>query len=260
MKRYTSKGEPEKSDELKEERMNQEAMRPYGNALLDYYHGNVSAAVTIVRDDGWTTVLPMESFFRQAEAFELERLALNLCTGKILDVGAGAGLHSLFLQNKGFNVCAIDVIPESVRIMRERGISVVQQADIMTFVGSQFDTILMMGHGIGMVEDIPGLERFLVRARSLLRPAGQLLLTSLDIRVRSDPSGISYQKRNRDSGRYFGEIRMQFRYGEIVGPVFGWLQVDADTLKNHAAKHSWYCELLCQQEDGNYLARLTPTQ
>jgi 2-polyprenyl-3-methyl-5-hydroxy-6-metoxy-1,4-benzoquinol methylase len=260
MKSDTSKNKPAKTDEFKEERMNPEAMRPYGKALIDYYQGNASAAVTMVRDDGWTTELQMESFFRQAEAFELERLALNLCTGKILDVGAGAGLHSLFLQNKGFEVCAIDVIPESVRIMRERGISVVQQADVMTFVGGQFDTILMMGHGIGMVEDIPGLDRFLAHASSLLRPAGQLLLTSLDIRVRSDPSGILYQKRNRDSGRYFGEIRMQFRYGEILGPLFGWLQVDADTLKIHAAKHSWYCELVCQQEDGNYLARLTPIQ
>jgi len=237
--------------------VNLEAMRPYGNALLDYHCGNMSAAVTIVRDDGWSTVLPINTFFRHAEAFELERLALDLCTGKILDVGAGTGLHSQFLQNRGFKVCAIDVIPEAVQIMRERGISDVQQADIMTFSGSQFDTILMMGHGIGMVEDIAGLGRFLVHTHNLLRPAGQILLTSLDVRASNDPADLAYQRRNLDSGRYFGEIRMQFKYGGIVGPLFGWLHVDAETLKNHAAKNSWGCDLVHQQEDGNYLARLT---
>jgi SAM-dependent methyltransferase len=237
--------------------MNPEAMGPYGKALLDYHRGDLSAAVTMVRNDGWSTTLPMSAFFRAAGAFELEQRALDLCTGKILDAGAGTGLHSLFLQNKGFEVCAIDVIPEAVQIMRERGVFDVQLADIMTFNGSQVDTILMMGHGIGMVEDIAGLDRFLMHTHDLLNPAGQILLTSFDVRVWQDPAALAYQQQNRDKGRYVGEIRMQFKYAGIDGPLFGWLHVDSGTLKNHAARQGWDCDLVHQQEDGNYLARLT---
>ncbi len=240
--------------------MNPEAMKPHGKALLDYHHGNVSAAVTIVRDDGWTDVMPTASFFRQADSLDLERLALDLCTGQILDAGAGTGLHTLFLQNKGFKVTAIDVVPEAIQIMRERGISDAQQADIMTFGGSHFDTILMMGHGIGMVENIAGLAQFLVRTHDLLSLTGQVLLTSLDARITSNPTHLEYQKRNLGSGRYVGEIRMQFKYREIEGPFFGWLHVDPETLKTHAERHNWVCDLVSKQDDGNYLASLTRKQ
>ena len=237
--------------------MNPEAMRPYGNALLDYHRGNLSATLIIYRDDGWRDELPMGMFFRQSQGYDLERTALDLCHGHVLDVGAGTGIHSLFLQERGLLVCAIDVSPEAVQIMRQRGVFDVRQADILSFEDGEFDTVIMMGHGIGVVEDITGLNSFLKQAPKLLKPNGQILLTSLDVRVTNNPTHLEYQKRNLNSGRYFGEIRMQFEYSSIRGPLFGWLHIDAETLSSYASKTGWNCDVVQQQPDGNYLARLT---
>lgn len=237
--------------------MDPRAMKPYGMALLDYHRGDTSATVTVLRDDGLETALPMSVFFRQAQDLPPDRMALDLCHGRVLDAGAGAGCHSLFLQGEGFPVCAIDVSPEAVRIMRERGVADARESDIMLLEEGRFDTILMLGRGIGMVEDIPGLDRFLSRAHKLLQPGGQVLVDSLDVRVTDDPLQLAYHKKNLDAGRYFGEVRMQFSYGGDRGPTCGWLHVDPESLRAHASGAGWVCEIVHQQEDGNYLARLT---
>jgi len=236
--------------------MQPEAMMPYGLCLRDYHEGNRSAVLTMIRDDGLTVPLPAGIFFRNAQEFEIENLALEMAHGHVLDVGAGTGLHSLFLQKKGLPVCAIDLSPQAIQIMQERGVLDARQEDIMTFEGGRFDTILMMGHGIGIVENISGLDRFLCHAGDLLHPQGRILLTSLDVRVTGDPKNLAYHKQNLDSGRYFGEIRMQMEYKNTTGPLFGWLHVDAETLGIHADALGWRCTVVHQQEDGNYLAQL----
>ncbi|MFC2035074.1 class I SAM-dependent methyltransferase [Chloroflexota bacterium] len=237
--------------------MNPEAMKPYGLALLDYHNGNHSATYTTYRDDDWKTELPVSLFFRQAQDLKLEKIALDLCRGNVLDVGAGTGIHSLFLQDKGLQVCAIDVSSEAVQIMQERGVVDVWQDDVLSFENEQFDTILMMGHGIGVVEDINGLIQFLDHVISLLNLDGQVLLTSLDVQVTDNPMHLRYQEQNLEAGRYFGEIRMQFKYGNSEGPLFGWLHVDPETLGDYALRVNLNCEVIEEQGDGNYLARLT---
>ncbi len=236
--------------------MNPEAMRPYGLCLLDYFEGNKSAAMSIIRDDGFVASLPASGFFRDPREFEIEKAALDLASGRVLDAGAGTGIHSKYLQDQGLSVCAVDLLPETVHIMRKRGVLDVRQADITSFKGEKFDTVIMMGHGIGVVEDLSGLSRFLDSAKGLLAPEGQILLTSVDVRCSKEPKDISYQEKISRAGRYFGEIRMQIKYGDIVGSLCGWLQVDIQTLTGHARQFGWDCREIFQQDDGNYLARL----
>lgn len=101
--------------------MGAETMKPYALAILDYHRGNHSAVFEICREDGLISPVPVSTFFRDAEEYEIEKIALGLCKGNILDVGAGTGIHTLFLQEKGFSVCALDVQIEVVQIMKERG-------------------------------------------------------------------------------------------------------------------------------------------
>jgi 2-polyprenyl-3-methyl-5-hydroxy-6-metoxy-1,4-benzoquinol methylase len=152
--------------------MDPEAMRPFGLSLLDYFSGSKLAAISIIRDDGLITPLPASGLFRDPREFNIESIALDLARGRVLDVGAGTGIHSKYLQDKSLTVCAIDVLPEAVNIMRERGVGDVRQIDIMSFRDEKFDTIIMLGHGIGVVENISGLDLFLSGANNLLIPGG----------------------------------------------------------------------------------------
>lgn len=237
--------------------MNPDAMEPFGRALLAYLEGDASARLVLRRDDGEEAAIPAAVFFRDESGFTgIEQTAIRLCEGRVLDVGAGAGPHSLALQRGAHSVTAIDISPEAVTVARRRGVTDARCADVFAFEEGPFDTLLMMGHGIGIVETIDGLERFLLRAHSLLSDGGQVLLDSLDVRVTDDAAHLAYQEANRSAGRYIGEIRMRFEFQDRPGPSCGWLQVDAETLCAHAAPAGWGCEVIHRGAGGNYLARL----
>ena len=238
--------------------MNPESMKPHGLALMDYFNGDHSAKITIRRDDGQTDDLSMSIFFRKASDFScIEQTAINLCHGYILDVGAGVGPHSLALQEMGFSVCAIDINPEACEIMKERGVKDVHCSDIYNFSEGPFDTVLMLCHGIGLLENISGLDRFLEHAHQLVKPDGQIIFDSLDVRYTDNPLNFAYHEANRKANRYFGECQFQIEYKGQKWPVWGWLHVDPETLIERALRKDWSCEVILQEEDGNYLGRLS---
>ncbi|MGA1842054.1 MAG: class I SAM-dependent methyltransferase [bacterium] len=238
--------------------MNPKAMEPYGMALLAYYKGETNAELIVRRDDGQETPLPVKFFFRDPSS-PIDNAAIDRCTGHVLDIGAGTGLHTQALQQKGLPVTAIDINPQAVDIMRQKGLIDVHCTDIFDFRRGCFDTLLMMGHGIGVVETIAGLDRFLAFAHVLLSENGQVLLDSLDVRITDNPNDLAYHEANRQAGRYIGEIRIQFEFQGNKGPFCGWLHADAETLKNHAELAGWQCEVIYREENGNYLAVLKKT-
>jgi ubiquinone/menaquinone biosynthesis C-methylase UbiE len=232
-------------------------MKPFGLALVDYYRGDSTATLIVYRDDGYRSGHPIGAFYRESTDMNIDRVALDNCRGRVLDVGAGTGLHSLHLQNQGLPICAIDISPEACEIMRKRGVNEVGCSDISDFQDEPFDTILILGRSIGMVENIAGLDHFLTDIHRLVKPNGQILLNSLNVTCTSNPVHLAYHEANRRAGRYVGEIRLQFEYKGIKGPIHGWLQADSETLSTHASKAGWSCEILLREDDGNYLARLT---
>jgi SAM-dependent methyltransferase len=220
-----------------------EAMTPLGKALLAYFEGDTEAEIIIRRDDGQETPVPVSLFFRDQSRFSpIDQAAVDECRGHILDAGAGTGPHSLALNEKGLAVTAIDISPEAVKIMKRRGLEDVRREDVFDLRQGAFDTVLMLGHGIGMVETIGGLDRFLAHAHHLISEYGQVLLDSLDVRCTEDPVNLAYHESNRQTGRYIGEIRMQVEFRGETGPYLHWLML---------------CEVLHRLETGDYLARLT---
>jgi ubiquinone/menaquinone biosynthesis C-methylase UbiE len=238
--------------------MTNESMKPYGLALLDYYHGNEDAVFLYERDDGFVEQGHVSVLFRKPSGFfKHEHKALDLCYGYVLDIGAGAGIHSLTLQDKGLKVTAIDISPEAVSIMARSGVKDVHCSDIHDLKSKTFDTLLLLGRGIGMAGNLNGLQTFLIDVKALLKKGGQLLLNSCDVSNTSSPEHLSYHELNMKAGRYIGEIGMRFRFKNVVGESFSWLHVDAKTLSEYASKTGWKAEVIDQEEDGNYLARLT---
>jgi len=233
------------------------AMTPHGLALKAYFEGQMTAEITVRRDDGFEASLPAKHFFRSAAEFSpLETAALRLCRGHILDIGAGSGIHSLALESTGLTVTAIDISPEAIEIMIRRGVKDTQHADMLNYQGGPYETILMLGHGIGITGDLDGLDKFLVYAHNLVTSDGQILLDSLDVRRSHEEQNLSYHKANQQAGRYIGETRIQMEYLGIKGPFFGWLHVDSLTLAEHAGQAGWNCEVIREEENREYLAKL----
>jgi 2-polyprenyl-3-methyl-5-hydroxy-6-metoxy-1,4-benzoquinol methylase len=233
-----------------------EAMKPIGLAIKDYFSGDLSAEVKTCRDDGVVNTMSINVFFRNATDFQLDKLILDHCRGRVLDIGAGAGIHSLYLQARGFSVCALDVSPEACDVMRSRGVKEIQCISFADLKTGKYDTLVLLGRSICMVETIAGLDDFLLDARRLVNPGGQILLNSLDVRKMRDRPSLAYQEANTKAGRYIGEIWLYREYKGIIGPMSGLLHVDPDTFAIHAAGAGWSFEKLLEEKDGNYAARL----
>jgi SAM-dependent methyltransferase len=221
------------------------AYRPHGAALLDYWAGETGAMLAC-EQDGERDDVPAAFWFRALDdAMELDALAR--VRGRVLDVGAGTGIHTLELQRRGVEVTAIDVAPECVEIMRLRGVHDARVADLYSFNGGPFDTVVCLCNGLDKVGRLADLPRFLERMRALVAPGGQLLADSFDLRG----------TRVRPDGRYCGEMDLVFEYRGRRGAPFTVLQVDPDTLREHAERGGWAMEIVVQ--DGKrYLACLTP--
>jgi SAM-dependent methyltransferase len=207
----------------------------------------------ICHQDGGRDDVPAAFWLREA-IDPLEALGLDLCRGRVLDVGAGAGLHALELQRRGFEVTAIDIAPECVTIMRERGVRNAVMADLYAFNDSPFDTIICLCNGLDKVGRLADLPRFLQRMRGLLAPGGQLIADSFDLRVGAETARLGELAKKEAAGRYFGEMDLQFEYKGRSGAPFSVLHIDFETLSYIAEQHGWRCELI-GSDDGHYLAR-----
>lgn len=225
------------------------------------YHRGKHDVTIVVYDDYERDEAPLSYFFREPDQFPpLELMALDQCRGRVLDVGAGSGCHSLELERRGLSVTALEILPGLVDILRRRGLRDVRQTTWMELIaGEPYDTVLMMMNGLGLAETLAGLDRFFRDARRLVQPDGQVLADSTDVRVRMDPEARRTGTMNRPDGRYIGELHFQLEFEGRKGPPFAQLYVDPETLVGKAAAGGWGCEILRQPDEyGNYLVRLTP--
>jgi SAM-dependent methyltransferase len=224
---------------------------------MAYHSGRRDASFAIIRDDGFQQTVPVRVFFETARFPDIEARALQLCHGKVLDVGAAAGRHSLELQRRGLEVWSLDILPEAQRIMAERGVSRPIIGDVLRLDGHEFDTVLMLMNGIGIVGTPDCLDGFLRHAHHLVAAGGQILCDSIDVSATHTPVHISYRDKNIEEGRYPGQQRFKMCYENIMGEAFDWLHLDFASLSEHCKAAGWDCQLVSQEADGHYLARAT---
>jgi len=235
------------------------AWSPHVAAMQAYHQGRHDATI-VVYDDYERDEVPVGYFFREPEDFPpLERRALELCRGRVLDVGAGSGCHALALQERGLQVTAIEVAPELVEVLGARGVRDARVATWMDLEAEPYDTVFIMMNGVGLAETLAGLPTFFRRLRELIRDDGQVLADSTDVRVYLDPEAGRTGRLKRPDGRYLGELHFQLEFDGRKGAPFSQLYVDPNTLARYAAEEGWACEIaLPPDEYGHYLARLTP--
>jgi hypothetical protein len=228
-----------------------------GQAIYDYYTLGKSKKLYVLSDISETDQIPVSYLFRDYQTMPLlEKKALQLCRGDILDVGAAAGVHSLFLQSIGLSTFPIDISPLSVWAMQKRGLMQAREIDFFKLSSDKkYDTLLFMMNGVGITGTLQQLPVFFEQCKKLLNPKGQLLLDSSDIiyMFGDDEQGYEIDL----NGAYYGEVNYQMKYGKIMSTPFPWLFIDFDTLKQQAETAGFLCKKIHAGQHYDYLAQLT---
>ncbi len=230
----------------------------FGKAILDFQTNNspedLITETTISEEDEMSVAYLFRSY---DEMPQMEQKALQLAKGKVLDVGCGAGSHSLSLQNdRNLDVTSIDISANAIQACTLRGLKKAKVQDVMTLENEKFDTILLLMNGAGMCGRLKNIPNFLLKLKSLLNPGGQILLDSSDIiyMFDDDEDGGKWIPSNNE---YYGEIVFKISYkGEKEKP-FDWMFIDYNTLQSAAFANGLQCELIMEGEHYDYLAKLS---
>lgn len=227
---------------------------PFGVAISDYFDGNKKATILVNSSITQNEKIKVSALYRTYRGMpEIERTALDLSKGKILDIGAGSGAHSVILQKRKFDVTALDLSPKACEIMSKRGLHNVVNQDIFEYTQQGFDTMLLLMNGIGIAGTLDGLDKMLAHLKTLLKKGGKIYLESTD---------IMYMFLNNDgsvlidlNGAYYGELQYEISYENHVSS-FPWLYIDYPTLETHAKALGFKCTQILTDEDASYLACL----
>ncbi|OXB03920.1 class I SAM-dependent methyltransferase [Flavobacterium pectinovorum] len=230
----------------------------FGKAMFDFQTNNspehIITETTISEEDEMSVDYLFRSYI---EMPKIEQKALQLATGKILDVGCGAGSHSLSLQNdRKLEVTSIDISEKAIETCKLRGVKNAKVQNILDFEEEKFDTIILLMNGVGIFGKLDNCNKYLSKLKSLLNEGGQILLDSSDIiyMFDEDEDGGKWIPSNND---YYGELVFNISYkGEKEEP-FDWLYLDYNTLQNAAIANGLKCELVLEGEHYDYLARLS---
>ena len=227
-----------------------------GRAIWDYFYQENPEDLQTETSISELDDLPVSYLFRNyKEMNALEQKALDLSFGKVLDVGAGAGSHSLYLQNKrNLEVTALDISPRSIEICKARGVENAVCEDFLKFSNDKFDTILLLMNGTGIFQSLEQIDQYLQKLKNLISENGQILLDSTDILYmydQDDDGGVLVPATG-----YYGELDYYIHYkGESELPM-KWLYLDFNTLKNAATANGFKIQKIKQLDD-SYLAKLT---
>lgn len=227
-----------------------------GQALLDFHYNKEMGRLIIESEELEEEEMDISYYFRNYDQMpEYEQLALDLCKGKVLDVGAGAGCHALHLQKSIKNVKAIDTSAGAVEVMKERGVQDAVCVALEELKGEKFDSILLLMNGIGISGRLSSLATFLQHLLGLLTTGGQIIFDSTDLRyLYMEEDGSFWIDLNAD---YYGEVTYRYSYRNDEGEPFPWLFIDEENMIEISKELGLKMEVIYRNEDFHYLAVLT---
>ena len=221
-----------------------------GLAIKNFYEKTSRAKLYVHDTFGPRVEMPISLYFRsEKEMPVLEKKALDLCQGKTLDIGAGAGSHALVLQAKQ-EVVGLEISPAACEVMRNRGLKNVICEDIFKLNNEKFDTLLLLMNGIGLCGDLDGFRKFLKKAETLLNENGIIIFDSSDI-------DYMYEHEIFPTDHYYGEVFCLYEYQKHVTEWFKWRYLDQETLENIASEEGWTSQLIYTDANDQYLVKLS---
>src|SRR5216684_9294086 len=229
----------------------------HGRLVYDYFKGRPLGVEIVERDDGFIHSGAGGAYLAQYKDWpDREKSATRLARGRVLDIGCGAGRHSLFLQEKGLDVTGVDVSPLAIRVCRARGL---KDARLMSIddVGpslGRFDTILMLGNNFGLFSNRIKARVLLRRFLKIMNPKGRIIAESLEIYKRPvDPSHRRYHLRNIRLGRMPGQVRIRIRYRNLATPWFDYLLASKKEMKEILRGTGWRVKRFLSSKGPSYI-------
>ena len=231
----------------------------YGKHLLAQYEGKTESPEIVERDDNFVDFGSEEGkyFSKYEEWSAIEQQLIDKAKGKILDIGCGAGRHSIYLQEKGFDVTGIDNSPGAIEVCKSRGLkeaSVLSVAEVDKFESNSFDTILMLGNNFGLFGDAENAKLILQKMSLITTQDAQIIVETLNPYKTEDEAHLKYHKLNKKRGRMAGQIRLRVRYGETIGEWFDYLFVSPEEMETILRETDWQVREFIHSDEANYFA------
>ena len=241
---------------MEKQSMNQVFDDPFGRAVYDYHFKSINQSIIIHSEEFDDDSIETGYLFRSYSKMPaLEKKAMSLCSGKVLDIGACAGAHAVYLQEKGFNVTPIETSELCCEVLKNRKLQNVVNQNIFTYNNNTFDTIILLMNGTGIAGSLSGLEVLFHHLKTLLNPGGQILIDSSDLIylfMQEDGSALI----DITSDKYYGELSFQTEYKNWISHPFSWLYVDLNNLENAIEKNGLKLKKVFKGQHYDYLAQI----
>lgn len=228
----------------------------FGQMIWAYYQGKEVFEIW-ERNDGYISVDLPKTYLSEYEDWALhQRKAMEFVKGKVLDIGCGAGRHSLYLQKKGFDVLGIDVSPLAVKVCRLRGLKKARVMSIeeVNFKPSSFDSIIMVGNNFSLFGSFKKARRLLKRFHRMTSSNALIVTETRDPYKTNNPTYLEYYEFNKKRGRMSGRLRGRIRFEKYIGKWFDWLMVSKKEMKKILKGTGWKIKEFIDSNDSQYIA------
>ena len=181
---------------------------------------------------------------------------MDWAKGRVLDIGCGAGRHSIYLQRRGLDVLGVDNSPLAIKVSKLRGL---KNAEIMSiedvgFKPNSFDTIVMMGNNFGLFGSFRSAQKLLAKFHKMTSKTARIIADTIDPYETDNPDHLEYHKRNKEIGRMGGQVRVRVRFQKYVGRWFDYLMVSKEEMKQLLKGTGWRIGKFIDSDSSQYVA------
>ena len=228
----------------------EESEDAFGNNIFDTYQsGNLTTGYEIVeRSDGCYTINgDSNAYFDSFDSWNsIQKEVSNLISGRLLDIGCGGGMHSLYFQSKGIDVYAMDNSPLAIKACHLQGIKncIVNDVNHFDLLDStiKFDSAIMWGNNFGLMQNEIFIISFFKVLETYTNIDSTIYIESMDPEGPNflDQENIDYVAHNKLQKRLPGQMMLRIRYLKYCTPWNDYLFVSKEDLTRILLNTNWH--------------------